>query len=187
MFSTLITAFITIFVAEFGDKTQLVSLTMAGRYPPLQVLGGALSALFLVLTLAILAGNLIAAYLSPPVLVVCSGGMFVVMGLYTAVKRERASDLPSGKAGFYQTLGMVFLAELGDKTQLAAMLLAANLGRPLLVLSGAMLAMAANHALAIFLGARLLSRINPLYLKISTAILFIVIGLGLILSKGRLF
>jgi len=185
--STLITAFITIFVAEFGDKTQLVSLTMASRYPPLQVLGGALSALFLVLTLAIGAGKFIAVYLPPPVLAACSGGLFVIMGLYTALHREQASDLPSGKTGFYQTLGMVFLAELGDKTQLAAMLLAANLGRPLIVLLGSMLAMAANHALAIFLGARFLSCLNPRYLKISTSILFIVIGLGLVLSKGRLF
>ncbi len=187
MFSTFVTSFITIFLAEFGDKTQLVSLAMACRYPPLQVLGGALSALFLVLTMAVLAGKLIAAYLSPSVLVTCSGGVFVIMGLYAALKREQASDLSCGKAGFYQTLGMVFLAEICDKTQLAAMLLAANLGRPLVVLAGAMLAMAANHALAIFLGYRLFSRIKPLYIKISTATLFVIIGLALIFFKGDLF
>ncbi len=186
MVSALFTAFITIFIAEFGDKTQLVSLSMAGRHPPLQVLGGALSALFLVLSMAILAGKMMATYFPQPVLIAASGGAFILMGLYTAVKKERDSDLPSGKTGFYQTLGMVFLAEIGDKTQIAAMLLAANLGRPLPVLTGAMLAMAANHALAVYLGSRLLSRFNPRYMKIGTAILFMVIGLVLILSRGRL-
>ncbi|NMA92682.1 MAG: TMEM165/GDT1 family protein [Firmicutes bacterium] len=185
-FSTLITAFITIFIAEFGDKTQLVSLTMAGRYPPFQVLGGALTALFLSLSLAILAGGLIAAYCPPTVLIIGSGVMFLFMGLYTALKREEETGMPTGKAGFYQTLGMVFIAELCDKTQLAAMLLAANLGQPLLVLTGGMLAMAANHGLAIFLGARFLSRVDPTIIKIITAILFIIIGLVLIFTRGQL-
>ena len=185
--SAFVTAFIAIFVAEFGDKTQLVSLSMACRYPPLQVLGGALTALFMVLTLAVAGGKLIAIYLPPLVLTAVSGTMFIIMGLYTAIRREPLCDLPTGKTGFYQTLGLVFLAEMGDKTQLAVMLLAANLGRPLPVLLGAMLAMAANHSLAIFLGARLLSRVNPLYIKTAAVILFIAIGLGLLytgLIKG---
>ena len=54
-------AFISVFVAEFGDKTQLVSLSMAGRYPPLQVLGGAMTGLALVMGLAVGAGGVISA------------------------------------------------------------------------------------------------------------------------------
>ena len=54
MFTAAATAFLSVFIAEFGDKTQLVSLTLASRYPPLQVLAGAMLALALVLGLAVL-------------------------------------------------------------------------------------------------------------------------------------
>lgn len=176
MMAAVFAAFISVFVAEFGDKTQLVSLSMASRYPPLQVLGGALLALFLVLALAVGLGGFIAAYIPRPVIVLVSGTFFVAMGLYTLLSREKVLVAGTGRAGFYQTLGAVFLAEMGDKTQLATMLLAANFDRPLAVLAGAMLAMAVNHSLAIFLGARFFSRLNPRRLKVGTAALFIVIG-----------
>ncbi len=176
MLAVVLAAFASIFVAEFGDKTQLVSLSMASRYPPLQVLGGALLALFLVLALAVGAGGFIAAHISRPVIVLVSGVFFVFMGLYTLLKREREETAGAGRAGFYQTLGAVFLAEMGDKTQLTALLLAANSGRPMAVLAGAMLAMAVNHSLAVFFGARFISRLNPRHLKAGSAALFIILG-----------
>ena len=63
MLAAALTAFVSVFIAEFGDKTQLVSLSLACRYPPLQVLAGALLALAAVLGLAVGAGGLIAAYI----------------------------------------------------------------------------------------------------------------------------
>lgn len=184
MIAVMLAAFISIFVAEFGDKTQLVSLSMACRYPPLQVLAGAMVALFLVMALAVGAGGFMAAYIPQPVIILVSGIFFVIMGLFTLLSKEQSKELCSkGKAGFYQTLGAVFLAEMGDKTQIAAMLLTASLGRPAAVLAGAMLAMFVNHALAIFLGARFFSRINPRYLKTGTSMLFITIGLLIIFLR----
>ena len=184
MAAALLAAFISIFVAEFGDKTQLVSLSMACRYPPLQVLAGAMTALFLVMVLAVGAGGFIAAYIPQPVIAFASGIFFVIMGLFTLLSRERNQELCSkGRAGFYQTLGAVFLAEMGDKTQIAAMLLSASFGRPAAVLAGAMLAMFVNHALAIFLGARFFSRINPRYLKTGASLLFITVGLLIIFLR----
>lgn len=182
MFAAALAAFISVFVAEFGDKTQLVSLTMASRYPPLQVLSGAMVALALVLGLAVGVGGLVAAYIPAVVIAVVSGIFFIIMGLFTLVRREEAEpDNRSGKAGFYQTLVLVFLAEMGDKTQMAAMLLSANFGRPLAVFAGAMVAMFLNHTLAILLGRRYFSRINPRLLKQGTAFLFMVIGLTIII------
>jgi putative Ca2+/H+ antiporter (TMEM165/GDT1 family) len=82
---------------------------------------------------------------------------------------------------------MIFLAELGDKTQMAALLLSAHFGRPVAVFAGAMAAMFLNHALAVFLGKRFLSRVAPRVLKIVTALLFIGIGLVMLLlvALGR--
>jgi len=175
-------AFISVFIAEFGDKTQLVSLSMASRYPPLQVLAGAMVALAAVLGLAVGVGGLIAAYIPEVVIALVSGVFFIIMGLFTLARREESGlEQRPGKAGFYQTLILVFLAEMGDKTQMAAMLLSANFGRPLAVFAGAMVAMFLNHALAIFLGRRYFSRINPRLLKQGTALLFMVIGLAIII------
>ncbi len=176
-----VAAFISIFVAEFGDKTQLVTLSMATRYPPLQVLAGAMVALALVLGLAVGAGGIIAALIPAAVIALASGVFFIIMGLFTLASKEKVEAAQSPRAGFYQTVSMVFLAELGDKTQMAAMLLAANFGQPLAVFMGAMLAMLLNHSLAIFLGARFVSRIDPKLLKRGTALLFMVIGLAIII------
>jgi Ca2+/H+ antiporter, TMEM165/GDT1 family len=181
MIAAVVAAFVSVFVAEFGDKTQLVSLSMATRYPPFQVLAGAMTALALVLGLAVGAGGLIAAYIPAVVIALISGVFFIIMGFITLVRREREDVPRSNRAGFYHTLVLVFLAELGDKTQMAAMLLAANFGRPLAVFAGAMAAMLLNHTLAIYLGGRFFSRINPRLLRQGTAFLFMVIGLSIII------
>lgn len=180
MLAAILAAFVSIFIAECGDKTQLVTLSMASRYPPLQVLSGALLALFLVLSLAVGAGGFFAARIPRPVIILVSGVFFVFMGFYTLFKREQEGISGVERAGFYRTFGAVILAEMGDKTQLTALLLAASSGRPLAVLTGGMLAMAANHSLAVFLGARFISRLDPYCLRIGTAALFILLGLAMI-------
>ena len=81
---------------------------------------------------------------------------------------------------FYQTLGLVFWPSWVIKRRWLP-LLAASFGRPLAVFAGAMAAMFLNHALAVFLGSRFFSRINPQLLKKGTAYLFMVIGLAIII------
>jgi len=63
MLAAALAAFVTVFVAELGDKTQLVTLTMACRYPPRQVLAGAMVALAAVIGLAVAVGGFLAAQL----------------------------------------------------------------------------------------------------------------------------
>ena len=187
MIAAVTTAFISIFVAEFGDKTQLISLSMAGRYPPLQVLGGALTGLALVMGLAVGAGGLVAAYIPPVVITAAFGVFFILMGLFTLFCREPERELRSGYSGFYQTVMLIFFAELGDKSQMTALLLSAHFARPAAVFIGAMAAMFLNHALAVFLGGRFISKVPSLLLKKATAYLFIGIGLVmlLLLALGR--
>lgn len=160
---------------------------MASRYPPLQVLGGAMTGLALVMGLAVGAGGVVAAYVPPPVIAVASGLFFVIMGLFTLYQKEEEQGPQAGKGGFYRTATLIFVAELGDKTQMAALLLCAHSGCPLAVFTGAMAGMFLNHALAVFLGGRYLSRLSPSLLKKITAALFIFIGLVmlLLLALGR--
>lgn len=180
LFAAALAAFITIFIAEFGDKTQLVSLTMACRYPPLQVLGGVMAAMALVMGLAVGVGGVIGTSFPTALVTIVSGLVFIAIGLFTFFRKEGADQECSGKSGFFQTMIMIFVAEFGDKTQLTAMFLAASLGWPLAVFAGAMTAMLVNHALAIYLGSRYISRLNPRLLKYGTAVLFVAIGLVII-------
>lgn len=177
------TSFLTVFVAEMGDKTQLVTLTMASRYPPRQVFQGAMIGLFLVLSIAVGAGGIIARVMPTELIALLSGAFFILIGLWTLFQKEEATGDPAaGRSAFWHTLGMVFLAELGDKTQISAMLLAAAYGSPFLVLGGAMTAQALNHGLAIFLGRRYLSRLPRRYLRLAASLLFIVVGVFMIAS-----
>ena len=187
MFAAAMAAFVSVFVAEFGDKTQLVSLTMACRYPPLQVLGGAMAGLAMVMGLAVGAGGAIAAVVPREAITLASGIFFIFMGLLTLLRREAEREPAECRTGFYQTAAMIFLAELGDKTQMAALLLSAHFARPLAVFAGAMAAMFLNHALAGFVGTRFFSRLPSRVLKAGTAILFIGIGLAMLilLALGR--
>lgn len=181
-------AFITVFVAEFGDKSQLVCLTMACRYPPLQVLAGAMTAMAVVLGLAVAVGGFLAVAVPHSLIAVVSGLVFIVIGLLSFLRKDGQLKEFSGKAGFVQTMTMIFFAEFGDKTQLAVMFLTASFGYPLVIFAGAMAAMLLNHLLAVYLGNRFISQVNPRYIRIGTAVLFIAIGLFIItIDTGFLF
>ncbi len=103
-------AFITVFIAEFGDKTQLVSLTMACRYPPRQVLAGAIIALAAVIGLAVGVGDVLSAVIPRFVVVLISGLFFIVIGLFSYFSRDIKVKEYSAGAGLLQTIGLVFVA-----------------------------------------------------------------------------
>ncbi len=179
-------AFLTVLVAEFGDKSQLVCLTMACRYPPLQVLAGAMTAMAVILGVAVGVGSLIAETIPHSLVAVVSGLFFIAIGVYTFFSGKEQTTEDIGKTGFFQTFGVILLAELGDKTQLAAMFIAASFGYPLVVFAGAMLAMLVNQLLAVYVGSRFITRFNPLYIKIGSAAIFVFIGLLMIVFEAGL-
>ncbi|HED23491.1 MAG TPA: TMEM165/GDT1 family protein, partial [Firmicutes bacterium] len=88
MLTAAVTAFITMFVAEMGDKSQLISLTMASCYPPLQVLTGAMVALAVVLGLAVVVGDFIVSAVPYNLIALIAGLAFIIMGVYN----YRSSD-----------------------------------------------------------------------------------------------
>ena len=183
MIAAAVAAFLAVFVAEFGDKSQLVTLTMACRYPPLQVLAGAMLAFAVVVGLAVGVGGIVASYVPHTLVAILSGVFFVAVGIFTYYRKKEHDEVCEGKAGFFQTLTMIFLAEFGDKTQLAAMFLAASLGYPLAIFAGAMLALLINHILAIYLGSQFIARLDPRYIRIGSALLFVAIGLFMIIFE----
>ena len=84
---------------------------------------------------------------------------------------------------FLTTMGTIFLAEMGDKTQLAAILLTSKTGRPLAVFGGAVLALSLVTLIGVVVGEGLISIIPQAVLKKGAAIAFILVGLWMLLGK----
>jgi putative Ca2+/H+ antiporter (TMEM165/GDT1 family) len=200
-------AFGLVFVAELGDKTQLavVSQTCKYRHPWAIFLGASL-ALAMVTAIGAAGGEVLARVVPQSVLRTVAAAAFVVMGLLVAreaVKAGKEGDpdgeacpLPEGDQGdgsassawnwkaFTSTLGLLFVAELGDKTQLAVLSLASKSGTPGAVFLGGTLALTAVTGLGV-LGGQGLCRLIPerVLLWISAAafvVMGVLMGLGVL-------
>ncbi|MCL5982606.1 MAG: TMEM165/GDT1 family protein [Firmicutes bacterium] len=171
-------AFLTTLLAEMGDKTQLVTLTLSSRFPPRQVLAGALAALAAITAPAVVLGDFLAQLLPDKVALIASGCFFVVAGTLMLFW-SKSTGTPAQKRGstvVVQTFLLIFFAELGDKTQLTAIALTAATGEPLSVFLGAMGGQFINHAAAAYLGSRFLTRLPAGTVRLASALLFVLFG-----------
>jgi len=167
-------------IAEIGDKTQLLAMLLAARYrKPIPILFGIFFATIANHALAAWAGALAASWLGPDLLRWILGGLFLAMAGWCLIP-DKADDAPKavGKAGaFVATLIAFFLLEIGDKTQLATVVLAAKFQALVLVTIGTTLGMMLANAPAVFCGD-LIARKAPMRLVHAVAAaLFAILGL----------
>jgi len=167
-----------------GDKTQLLALVLATRFrQKLPIVLGILAATLANHLLAGWIGSWLAGLVSPPALRWAVGLCFVGFGLWTLKPDTLEEDRPLPKAGvFLTTLVSFFLIEMGDKTQLATVALAARFGTLLPVVGGTTLGMMVADVPAVWLGDRLSRRLNSKYLRWAAAALFVVLGLLTLLA-----
>jgi putative Ca2+/H+ antiporter (TMEM165/GDT1 family) len=187
-----------VFVAELGDKTQLAVVTQTCKHRrPWPVFLGASLALTLVSLLGALGGQLIGRFIPPVVLRAAAAAAFVVMGAFIAREAIRAfrsssegEDCPyvspeeTCEVGsrwswpaFNSTLGLLFVAELGDKTQLAILSLASKQSAPWAVFVGGSLALTLVTGLGVAGGQGLCKIVPERVLLGVSAAAFIVMGL----------
>jgi putative Ca2+/H+ antiporter (TMEM165/GDT1 family) len=174
----IVSSFLLVAVSEMGDKTQLLAFSLASRYRrPWLVLGGILTATVLNHGLASAAGAWISAHVEPRWMAAVLAVTFIGFGLWT-LRPDTLDERPeSGRMGpFLTTTVLFFLAEMGDKTQLATVALAARYGSVLLVTTGTTLGMLASDGLAVFLGERLAARAQLRWVRVAAATLFFVFG-----------
>lgn len=176
-------AFGVVFVAELGDKSQLLALALAARYRPLPVLAGIALGSALMFAVSVGVGAVLGAALPTRALNLLAGLAFVGFGLWTLRGDDEDDDEATPEVGtrsvVLTTAGALVVAELGDKTMLATITLASTNG-VVGTWVGATLAMVAADALAILVGAVLGARLPERTIRIGAAVLFFLFGLALL-------
>ena len=174
-------------LAEMGDKTQLLALILAARFrKPWPIVTGIFAATILNHALAGAVGNWVTHFLGPEVLRWILGGSFIAMALWMLIPDKiDDGDVPkSSKFGvFGTTLLAFFLAEMGDKTQIATVMLAARyVDAYVWVVMGTTLGMMLANVPAVLLGDRMAGRLPVGAIRIVAALVFAVLGLVTLLA-----
>jgi putative Ca2+/H+ antiporter (TMEM165/GDT1 family) len=176
-------------LAEIGDKTQLLAFILAARFKkPIPIVAGILCATLVNHGLAGALGAWITAALRPEVLRWILGASFIGMAIWTLIpdKIEEEETQVAKKLGvFGATLVTFFLAEMGDKTQIATVAMAAHYPNPLLVVAGTTLGMLIADVPAVFVGDKLANKIPMKLVHSVAAGIFAILGIATFLGAGK--
>jgi len=175
-------------LAEIGDKTQLLAFLLAARYRrPGPIVAGILVATLANHAMAAALGAWLQSLLEPSTLRWVLGISFLVMACWTLIPDQLDDgDAPAGKLGvFGATLLAFFIAEMGDKTQVATVTLAATTGIMLPVVAGTTAGMLLANVPAVLIGDRLAGRIPAAWVHRAAAALFAVLGVATLLGAGQ--
>ncbi len=176
----LLVSTLSVAIAEIGDKTQLLALVLACRYRRFWPLfWGILIATLANHGLAGLAGQWLAGVFSPETLKLLVALSFIGVGLWTLIpdKVDEESDNKKQLGPFLATLVTFFLAEIGDKTQVATVILAARYDALLMVVAGSTLGMMLANIPAVWVGCRAGDRFKLQWVRFVAAALFIGLGI----------
>jgi len=174
-------SFLLVFLAEFGDKSQLVCMTLAAKHRHWPVLLGAVAAFAILNLLAVLFGTVVASWIPGFWLALIVAGLFGFFGIQSLLMKddeaeEENTEVRSSHSLFITALLMIFVAEFGDKTQLAVAGLASTYhGLPVWI--GATLALLVTTALGVLAGQKLLKRLPLGLIHKFSGVLFLLLAL----------
>ena len=174
-------------LAEIGDKTQLLAFILAARFRrPWPIVLGILLATLFNHGLAGALGSWITAQLSPQSLRWLLGGAFLAMAAWVLVPdRFDEGEVASSRFGvFGTTLLTFFMAEMGDKTQIATVALAARYASLAAVVAGTTLGMMLANVPAVLLGEAAANRLPMQLVHRVAAAIFLALGVTVLLGYG---
>ncbi len=187
--NALLTSAGVVALAEMGDKTQLLAFLLAARFRrPVPIIAGILFATLLNHGLAGAVGAWITQLLSPMMLRWSIGLLFLAMAVWTMIpdRIEEEESRAAGRLGvFGATFVTFFLAEMGDKTQIATIAMAAQFQSALLVVAGTTLGMLVADVPAVFLGERFANRIPMRLVHGIAALIFVALGVATLTGLGE--
>ena len=175
-------SFLLVAATEMGDKTQLLAFVLASRFRnPRAVLLGIFVATILNHLLAAFVGNWVSLALPKEYLKWILGGSFILFAVWILIPDQDDEENSSSRFGaFLTTLVAFFLAEMGDKTQLSTVALAAKYQEVVLVTIGTTLGMMFSDGLAVIFGEKLTEKISMKWIRIFSASLFVIFGLTIL-------
>ncbi|MFT3898677.1 MAG: TMEM165/GDT1 family protein [Gordonia sp. (in: high G+C Gram-positive bacteria)] len=183
MIAALVLSFGVVFVAELGDRSQLMAMMFAMRYRSWTVIAAITTATAVIHLLSVGVGHFVGASIPTHLTAVVAGLAMIVFGLWT-LRGDTIDPGPMrpariGASAFLAITGAFFLAELGDKTMFTTVALATN-NNWVGVWIGSTLGMVAADALAILLGAALVRHLPPKVISRGAAALFFAFGAWLL-------
>jgi putative Ca2+/H+ antiporter (TMEM165/GDT1 family) len=176
---------------ELGDKTQLVTISLATRHPWREVLAGAVFGLVAATAIGAAVGGLLAATLGAwlTYIKIAGGVLFIFIGVGTVVQalRHHFQDEPEEpvkerRSAFVTAASFNFLAEFGDKTQIAVIILAATYDAPISVFLGGSAGLALIAVSSVIIGKGLSRYLSEKWLRLVSTALFILAGILLIVE-----
>jgi len=178
LFSSTLISFVAVFLAEFGDKSQLICIALATTYAARPVLIGAISAFALLNLFAVIIGSTFAAHIPETLVATVAITLFTYFGVSAMLYKEGDSSnevVMSNESIIIGVFSLVFFAELGDKTQFAIMSLSAtkdSVG----VWLGSTLAVICTSAIGIYAGMLLFDKVNKSILHRIAGFVFLTLA-----------
>lgn len=176
-------------LAEVGDKTQLLAFVLAARFKrPLPIVAAIMLATLLNHGLAAYFGTWLTSLLNPDWLTYLLGISFIAMAGWIMIPDKLEEDdraIAHTATVFGTSFLSFFMAEMGDKTQIATLAMAAHYGLPLTVMIGTTLGMLIANVPAVYMGERLAGKIPMRLVHSLAACIFAAIGLGIFIGHGE--
>ena len=181
---SLLSSFALVAASEMGDKTQLLAFSLSARFKkPMPILCGIFVATVFNHLLASALGSFASSLISKNLLKILLALTFFIFSLWTLKPDELNEESQESRWGpFWTTLILFFLAEMGDKTQLATVALGARFSSVFEVTLGTTLGMMVSDGLAVFVGHQLADRLPMEWIRRAAAALFFVFGLLVLLA-----
>jgi putative Ca2+/H+ antiporter (TMEM165/GDT1 family) len=182
MVQPILIAFVLALISEIADKTQLVILGLALKYKsPVKVFSGALLAHAIMDGIAIFIGAVLGFSINAVFIKYVVSALFIFLGVRTLIRlyskpNKKEKEAPASKNPFIASFLLVFISEFGDKSQIAAGLLAAKYLVPVPIFIGFVLALAAAIGFNVFIGSKIAERLPRRTIKLVTGILFMLFG-----------
>ena len=186
VFAASVAAFGIVFLAELGDKTQLLAVNYGSRYPLRRVVAGLAMGYGAASLVAVAVGGLLGANLPQRPIEVVGGVVFVVFGLLALRPGEDDTDddepRSMRRSSIVATIGLtILIAEMGDKTQIATAALAAQ-SSPVGTWIGATTGEVASGMLGVLAGSLVGDRIPAAAMRWVSAVLFIAFGIAMLVG-----
>ncbi len=181
---TLIESIGLIFLMELGDKTMLTTMCLSAQYRrPKLVLLATMTALAASSVIAVIIGFILSATLPVEIITYVSGFLFLILGIFTLVNSNSETvDTCDNPGTLFGMFSLVLASELGDKSQIATLALAAQSPFPIMVFVGAVIGFLIVNSVGAFAGTTIAERIPIKTVKRVVGVVFILFGLLIILG-----